>query len=349
MNRFTFLVIVLLVMSLAPERSRAQANDGRAEPGQKTVVKIGAAGRPDQAALELALRRGYFDRQGITLDIVGGDSGQQFVPSLSLNQIQVTSGSPNAGLFNALNRGIDIRLVADYSHVSNDAADATIAIMVRADLIDSGAVKTAVDLRGRTVAAGPSKGQVSDVVFDKLFRQVNMSAADVTMAYLGFSESLAGLSSKKIDAAYMIEPTVTSAQRQNIARPLISAGKIYPGGELSIVMYSSEFAAQTELATRFMVAYLEGVRDYHDAFVLKKNRDAAIAILTQHLPIKDPKIWEDISPQTIDLNGRINVADLKSQAAFYQRQGTLSGPIPDIDKQIDTRFAAAAVKRIGVR
>jgi hypothetical protein len=97
------------------------------------------------------------------------------------------------------------------------------------------------------------------------------------------------------------------------------------------------------------MAYLRGARDYHDAFVAKKDQDAAIAILTKTLPVKDPEVWKMAMPQQIDLNGRVNVADIKRQAAAYKELGDIPGAVPDIDKYVDLRFADDAVKVIGMR
>jgi NitT/TauT family transport system substrate-binding protein len=318
-----------------------------AAPAAKTTVKLGISGRPDQAFLELAIRRGYFEQQGLDVQTVQGSSGEEFVSSLAANQLQVASGSPNAGLFNALNRGIDIKLVADFAHVGG-AEDRTVAIMVRRDLLESGAVKTVADLKGKTIAAGPGRAQYPDVLYSKIFAAAKMTPADVTITQLNFADSLAAMGSKRIDAAFMVEPLVTQAEAQNIAKVLVPGGAVDSGAELSVVFYSAEFAKQTDAATRFMAAFLHGARDYYDAFFLNKDRDAAIKILTQYLPVKDPKMWEN-SRQFTDLNGRINVADLKRQAAFYKEQGNITGPVPDIDKFVAPQFAEAAVKSMGER
>ncbi len=80
-------------------------------------VKVAVQGRPDQAALQLAIDRGYLAKQGLNISTVQIDSGAQMVPALATNQIQVGNGAPSAALFNALNRSVDIRMVADYAHV----------------------------------------------------------------------------------------------------------------------------------------------------------------------------------------------------------------------------------------
>jgi NitT/TauT family transport system substrate-binding protein len=315
----------------------------------KTVVHVGVVERSDLAPFVLALYGGHFAEQGLDVQPVVGTSGQDFVSALATNQMQVASGVPNAGLFNALNRGINIRLVADYAHVGPKPEDSTVSIIVRADLIDSAMVKSPADLKGRIIAAGPSPGQYPQILLSKVLERGNLKISDVSVRYLPFPEALAALGTKSIDGSFMMEPLTTEGKRKNIARVLTPAGAVDPGAELSIVLYAPDFATNTNVATRYMIGFLEGVRDYQDAFFAKKNEDAAIAILTQHTILKDPKAWMEAIPQNTDPNGHINLADLRRQAIFYKVQGTLSGEVPDLSKFVDPRFAEAAVKKIGVR
>jgi len=338
-----FLLAVVVVIGVA---SVARAGDAPAAP--KTVVKLGIVGRPDMAAYVLAIRRGYFDRQGIAVERITATSGQEFPAQLATDQIQVASGVPNAALFNALNRGIDIRIVADEAHIG-DAADRTVTIVGRADLMDAGTIKGPADLKGRNYAPGPVVGQYPDLLFHKFFLRGGLTERDANPVRLAFPEMLAALASKQIDAAFLIEPLVRQAEDRNIARALAPAGSIDPGAEVSIVQYAPAFARDKELATRFMIAYLEGVRAYHDAIFLGKDRDATIAILIEETQLKDARLWKEDMFRNTDLNGRVNLADLKTQAAFYKEQGTLTGPIPDIDRYVDASFATEAVERIGQR
>jgi NitT/TauT family transport system substrate-binding protein len=146
----------------------------------------------------------------------------------------------------------------------------------------------------------------------------------------------------------MVEPLVTMGDRRNIARVLIDAGSIIPGAELSVVYYSPQFAKDKDAATRFMVGYLMGARDYYDAFFLGQGKDAAITMLAQYLPVRDRTLWET-SHQYTDVNGKLNVEDIKQQAAFYKAEGLVSGPVPDIEGHVDPTFAAAAAQILGPR
>src|SRR5690242_9315547 len=130
------------------------ATRAHAETAPKLALKVGASDRPDQAALYLALYRGYFEKQGLAVELIPAATGADFLSGLGMNQIQATTGSLTAALFNALNRNIDIRIVADYAHVGTEN-DQTAAIVARADLIDGGALKSPADLKGRSLGAGP--------------------------------------------------------------------------------------------------------------------------------------------------------------------------------------------------
>ena len=310
------------------------------------VVKVAVTGRPDQAALELAYHRGYFTEQGLDVQFVGGGVGaEEFASALAGGQLQVAAGAPNAALFNAFNRGIDLRIVADWAHVGG-ADDTTFSFVVRSDLLDSGAVKSAADLKGRTIGVGPSRGSYNEMFIVEMLAQAGLGMADVDGEHLSFPDGIAALAGKKVDGTLLIEPLVMIAAQKQIARVLVTAGAIDPGAQVAAVMYGADFAKNTDLATRYMVAYLRGVRDFNDAFVRNKGRAAAIDVLMQSttLTLKDRKVWETMPAHEVDADGKVNVAHVKAEAAFYKAQGNISGPIPDIDKFIEPRFAEAAVK-----
>ncbi len=345
-NGFCMVTAAILSVAVTSGGVIAQGQPAGAKP--KTVVRLGVSNRPDQAFLELAFARGYFEEQGITIQTVPATSGVDFVSPLALDQLDVGSGSPNAALFNALNRKIDIRIVADFAHIA-PTDDGLVSIVVRKDLADSGAIKTVADLKGRSIGAGTGRGQVGNLIIYKMLQAGKVPTSTVNLKTMNFSDALSALANKNLDVAFLIEPLITQAEMQNIAKVFLKGSAIRPNTHLAVLLYSSTFAKQTDLANRFMVAYLHGVRDYHEAFFLKKNREAAIDILMKRLPIKDRKVWENAMPQYIDVNGRVDVKDLQEQAGIYMELGDVVGQAPSMDKFVDPKFAEAAVSILGKR
>lgn len=329
------------------QASPTAAPAAAAQPPPRATVKTVLQGRPDQAPFELGWARGYFDRQGIDIEPVTTGTGAETLQAVATNQVDVGNSAPTAALFNALNRGIDIRLVADWSKLGGPT-DRTLSIIVRQDLADS--ARSMADLRGRTVALGGAPGSVTDELFATAVANDGANRADINVTYMQLADVVAALAGRSLDAATLTEPLVTQAEFQGIARVLYPGGAVIPGAYLSVVMFSPEFATQNaSVATRWMTAYLQGARAYWEAFHEGKDRDDAIAILTERLSVKDPRVWQTASPTTIDLNGRIDVARLRQQAEFFQREGALSGDVPDLTRYVDPQFSEAAVRQIGVR
>ena len=83
----------------------------------------------------------------------GGD-GLQRRPAhdsaLGADQLDVGGGGPGPGLFNAILRGVNVRIVADRSRAAPGTRFNCLA--VRKSLLDSGAVRGFADLRGRVFA-----------------------------------------------------------------------------------------------------------------------------------------------------------------------------------------------------
>jgi NitT/TauT family transport system substrate-binding protein len=124
-----------------------------------------------------------------------------------------------------------------------------------------------------------------------------------------------------------------------------------PYHEASVMLYSGQFIRERpDVGLRFMRAYLRGQRFYNDALkggkIAGRNADEVVRILTEMTRIKDPKIYRSISPQGADPNGKLNIASLKKDLAFYKSQGWIHGDVT-VEQAIDTSFADRAAKDLG--
>jgi NitT/TauT family transport system substrate-binding protein len=136
---------------------------------------------------------------------------------------------------------------------------------------------------------------------------------------MAFPDMLPAFANKAIDAAIIIEPFLTNLLEIGDAVILERADTIYPNQQVAVILYSAEFAKRRDLATRYMVAYLRGVRDYNDAFVKKDptKRAELIDILAEHTPIKNKALYEKMAMPGLHPDGAVNVAGLKADQDYY--------------------------------
>jgi hypothetical protein len=96
-------------------------------------------------AIYLAYDRGYFTDEGLDVDLQVSNDRSQDVALLATNQVQFIVSLPDPVLFNAIARGIDIRVLA--SATVNGPTDRPATFLVRSDLLDSGQFKCPSDAR----------------------------------------------------------------------------------------------------------------------------------------------------------------------------------------------------------
>jgi NitT/TauT family transport system substrate-binding protein len=101
-----------------------------------------------------------------------------------------------------------------------------------------------------------------------------------------------------------------------------------------------------DIATRWMTAYLKGVRDYNDAFFKNRNRPEIVDILSQSLVVKDPALYDRMAFAACDPDGQVSIASLQAQMDYAVASGDVAAPL-DLAKVVDGSFAEAAVARLG--
>ncbi|WP_454848713.1 ABC transporter substrate-binding protein [Rhizobium binxianense] len=320
----------------------------QAEAADTTTVNIGIVNSSSDVAFFIADKKGYFRDEGIDAKFVPFDSGAKMVAPLGAGQLDVAGGSPSAGLYNAVARGIGIKIVADKG--STPPGYGYQPLLIRKDLIDSGKFKSLADLKGLKVA-GSANGSASTSTMNEALKKGGLKPADVERLYLSFPQHVLALENKAVDAALTTEPSATEAVRRGAAVRFMGDDEIYPNHQLAVVLYSSSFADQHhDIAEAFMRAYIRAVRDYNNALSNGKlagpNADEVISILTEYTSIKDPETFRTIVPQGSNPDGKLNVASLQTDLDYFKSEKLMEGDV-SLDKVVDASFAEDAVKTLG--
>jgi len=121
------------------------------------TVKVGDLPALSTAAFYIAIEKGYFAERGLRIETEVFASAGKMTPALATGHIDVATGAPSAGLFNSMASGAGFKIVADKGQVRPGFGGTLLT--VRKDLVESGQVKSARDLKGRTVSTG-AKGSL---------------------------------------------------------------------------------------------------------------------------------------------------------------------------------------------
>jgi NitT/TauT family transport system substrate-binding protein len=329
-----------------PAEARA-AEAVAAEPApQLTTVRFGSAESISNAGVLLGRAWGYFRAQGIEVETLPFQSGPNVIAPLGTGELEVGGGIVSIALFNAIDRGLGIKVVADKG-LSRSGFEYT-QLAIRRDLVDSGAVRTPADLRGRKIAV-TSVRSGGEVIVNQVLSQAGLTVDDVELVVLGFPDMLPALSNGAIDGAVIVEPILSAAVARGVLTPWqpgqmnVAFGGPY---QAAVLFYSDRFAAQTDVARRFMIAYLQGVRAYNDAFIKGEGRDEAIRVLVDNTPIKDVSLYDTMQMAGLDPDGRVARQSLQIELDFYQARGYYTGPTT-LDRVLDTSFVDYAVQQLG--
>jgi NitT/TauT family transport system substrate-binding protein len=302
------------------------------------------------AGLYIADEKGYFKEQGIDVDWVDFATAAEATAPLGAGQLDIGVGAVGAGLFNAMARGIDIRLVADKAATSPDPRNgfaSSLALAVPREYADSGRFTDYADLRGKTIVI-PAKGTASHILIDQALRKGGLTLVDAEINELTFPDINPALANKAVDVALQIDPLLTLGEAQGILVPWKRAVEIYPGQQIAAIMYGPRVAEIGQNAgNRFMVAYVKGLRDYNDAFgPRRQNRAEVVAILTKNTNVKDAALYDKVTWDYMNPDGYINAETLARDMDWYVANGYLTER-PDVARIVDNSFADYAVRTLG--
>jgi len=311
-------------------------------------ITMGVLGISAEGGSYIAEDKGYFKQEGLEVSITTIANILDVVPALSSGQMDVAQGGLNAGIFNAATRDVPVRIVAD-SGSNASPQDDPANLMLRKDLADTGQIKDYADMKGLRVATS-AKDNIAELWVAKALQKAGLTLQDVDyQGNLAFTNMAAAFGNKAIDLAIVPEPFATAFEGQGLAARWKGTYEIYGSNEqVGVVMYGAKMLANPDLARRWMIAYLRGVRDYNDAFFspAKKGRDEAIAIMIKNTPLKDPKLWEQIKIPSLHTDGALDVKAMQQDADYYHGTGAVPTPV-DALRIVDDSFRTYANQQLG--
>ena len=311
--------------------------------GAGAPIRVGYLGTSGDAGIFIALDKGYFAEQGLTVSPERFGIGADQMALLGAGRLDVASGAPSPTLFNAVSRGLPISVVADKGSLRKGFGFNV--LVVRKALIDSGQFKALSDLRGRVMAApGASVVNFEDYV---ILKKGGLTPRDVTIEDIGFQDQPAAMANGKIDAAVMVEPFGTATESRGIGKIVLTLDQLLPDFQVSLIYYNTQWARDhPDDARRWMVAYVKALRYYNHTLRDRRVRDDVIEILSARTPIKDRAVYDKMVWPGFHPDGVVTTRGLLEYERWLLNERQISEFLPPA-RFIDQAYAQHAVKVLG--
>ena len=312
-----------------------------AAQAEGTTIHVALVRSISNGAELIALDRGYFKQYGLNVVIDDIDTSANTIAMLATNRLQIVAGGIAAGYFNALDKGVPVTIIAD--RVSTPIRH---ELMLRPDLKDE--IRDLKQLKGRTIASN-GVGSVSTYELGKMLETAGLTASDVDIKILRFTQMGAAFANKAIDAALVIPPFTYEFLDQHLAVGFAEPDKLVQPSPMTIavIMTNTDWAKQNHDALQgYVTAYLRGVRDYCNAYHHGAIRKEMIDSIVRHGSETNPKLLNDYPWVARSPDLRVNVASMLDMQDWYVANKFSTAKLP-AERLLDMSYADDAVKQLG--
>lgn len=327
---------LLAAAMLGSRQSRAEA------------LNVGTVGTSSDAPFFIADKLGYFKDEGLSVTFTRFDSAAKMIAPLGAGQLDAGGGATSAGLYNAVARGIGIKIVGDKAR--NAPGYGFQALMVRKNLVTSGKFRSYKDLKGLKVAISAA-GNSEASLLNEALKKGGFAYTDVDPVYLGFPQHPAAFANGAIDASITTEPTITFILKAGTAERFAGVDEFFTNHQTAVTFYGARFIEdKPEAAKKFMRALIRGIRFYNDALkdghLAGPHAEEVITILTEYSKIKDPAVYRAMRSHAVDPDGDIDMDSLRKDWQFFKETKQIDGSVT-VDQVVDLSFAKEAVASLG--
>lgn len=325
---------LLAACGVAPSAAPEAAEEEDAAEDME-VIRVGYLPVVTYAPLYLGIERGYYAEEGIDFDLSTIRSGNDAIVQLAAGNFDVAMGGANAGLFNAVNRGLDFQIVAPMHGEKPPVATPLIISAGRTDEFEEVA-----DLEGKRVAVHAFGAGIEYWVQEAL-AQGDLTMDDVELVEVLFPDMPVALESGSIDAAVLTEPLVTISEDKGLVAILADD---YINGFYPTYTYMNNdwLSENPDLAHRFMRGYIRASRDLQGDYM-----DEEVAAAIEKYTEVPADVLMRIAAPIFDPDGDIPIADLETLQRFYQERDQLEyDELLDVSDFVNTELAAAVAAEL---
>lgn len=303
-------------------------------------VKIGISRISGYPGVPVAIARGYFVQQGIDAEMVIFDSAQPIALGVASGDLDFGVSGMSAGFYSLAAQG-QLRFLASSSR---DMPGFFSLVAVAGKKAWDAGLRSPKDLPGHDIAV-TQVGTALHYSIGMMAQKYGFAMSAVTVRPLQSNPNvISALLGGTVAAAVLPVSPVLPAITRGDVKVLAWMGDVVRSSSGAALFTSTKTANEHgALVRRFLIAYRQGMKDFHDAFAdaTDHRRDGPLAAII--VPIMadfthvTPAEFERTVPFA-DPQGRLDPVDIDQQIAWYKSQGLLKANVSAKDI-VDTRYA----------
>jgi NitT/TauT family transport system substrate-binding protein len=190
------------------------------KPTQTVEITVNTLPISNGLPLDLGIRQGFFQKQGISIRKVTLQSGNDIVLALANNSGQIGYIGYVPAMIGRT-QGIPITIIAASDVEGTTVSDNWQNILVRGN----SSIQNISDLRGKTIAVNALKG-VGEVMIKAALRKRGVNPNSINLLAMPFPTMRAALRNGQVDAIWTPEPFNTQAINLDGARIVMAPGPV---------------------------------------------------------------------------------------------------------------------------
>jgi NitT/TauT family transport system substrate-binding protein len=181
---------------------------------EKTNLVVASVPAADEAGLYVAQQQGFFTDVGLHVKIATAVSSATAISGQLNGQYDITGGNYVSYILAAARQHADLRIIAEGSIMQPHA---------QVILTPAGSpVTTIAGLRGKTVGVNVPNN-IGAILVGTALEENGVPLADIRLKAVPFPEMASALQKHEVDAAWLPEPFISSAEQQIGAQELFDA------------------------------------------------------------------------------------------------------------------------------
>jgi NitT/TauT family transport system substrate-binding protein len=285
----------------------------------------------------VAQEAGYFEAAGLDVELREEPSSPATTALLAGGEVDVSFNAFHPSHINLIARGAKIRFVAGREVATPDCSETMVLY---------GSVKTfpngLSDLRqlaGKRFSV-TRQGNLGEFSADSILATVGLSTADMSVSYLREADAAAALIGGHLDAMIGSQSQHELGEFQDRVVRGPGLADVLPGFQYSFALFGQKMLeGDPEIGVAFLLAYLQGARDYLQG-VGGRYIDAFAA--AHHL---DPESIRTACRESFEPTGRLYEDSFDTFVAWGIRKGYCDADAAGI-QPFETRYIDEAARRL---